>query len=444
MKHDVLVLLFFLLLVCPVSAQNEGSPQSRPSSRPATTTQDTGGRSRQFLLKRDLIIPPMKNVVDAGDGIRWSLLRRAKKKRRHLRRGDRVKAHMTFWDQKTGKELMTSRRRGDHSPHGLSQLNVGVNFAALDRVLLQMRVGDKVRIDAPSRMAFGEVGVPKIPGNTDIIIALEVHGIVKHVDIPEPLKWDEKKATRINKRAEYYLVKEGTGPVAGDSGIVVYDYLYSSIYGDVFDYSRLRDYAVIGGQAGNMKSEFMRAFSPVAKKGSEFFVKVDLTDVPRHRHPFALRGSPYLMMHLFTRWVIPFNPSTEEMKTTDSGLKYQIIEPGEGPEIKDTHHVVVHYAWWTREGKLVESSFARGTTNTLRQVALPRGMVEGLHLLRPGGRIRLYVPSRLAFGMKGRKDVEPGMDVIMYLELKKSVQLDPLPKKKVKKPEAPPSKPGGK
>ncbi len=437
MKHHLFTLFLGLCLVLPLAAQSEKSPQSKPTSRKSTKTGEPQQKKltekqRALMVQRDLILPPMVDPIDEGHGVKWCYLRRSRSKKRLLRPGDSIMVHLTLWDQKSKKEFMSTRRRGGRG-HGLGRLNVGVSIRGLDMVFPKLRVGDKVRIDLPSEMAFGAMGVPSIPPNSDVIYALEVHKIVDHIDFPKPAEFDEKKSKPAGPRKSYVILKDGTGPVAGDTGIVVYDFMATADDGRIIDFSKLREHAILGGQAGKATPPYLRVFSPLARVGTEFLVRMDFEGIPLNQRPFLLGDSHYLYMHLFTRWVVPFDPSTKNMKTSETGLKYEILEPGEGEAIKDSHHVTMHYAWWTKDGNLIESSYARGGTNTLRQVALPAGMVEGLHKLRPGGKMRLYVPSELAWGQVGRKDVPPNTDIIMKIEFFKSQQLDPVRKKPKKK-----------
>ncbi|MFT7618692.1 MAG: FKBP-type peptidyl-prolyl cis-trans isomerase [Planctomycetota bacterium] len=427
MKPQNFLLLFALILAAPLMAQSDSKPQSRPTEPTSRPAKKLTPRELKLMQTRDLVVPEMKNPIEEKNGVKWCYIRRAKAKMPLLRIGDIAKVHITLWDQKDQREIMTTRRRAGRG-HGLGAINVGVSLVGLDMVLPKLRIGDKVRIDVPSASAFGEVGVPQVGPNTDLIYSISIHEIEKHVDIPKPGEFDEKKAIKITEAKSYVILKDGKGPIAGDHGIVVYDFLATNENGRIVDYSLLRDYAIMGGEASKCIPSYLRLFSPVARVGTEFIVRIDFDGVPVSERPFAMANARYCYMQLLTRWVIPFEPSTKKMKTAESGLQYEIINPGEGKQIKPTHHVTMHYAWWRADGHLIESSYARGTTNTLRQVALPKGMVEGLNLIRPGGKIRMKVPSELAWGDRARKDLPANSDVFMLVELFKSEQLDPLVK----------------
>lgn len=79
-----------------------------------------------------------------------------------------------------------------------------------------------------------------------------------------------------------------------------------------------------------------------------------------------------------------------------SGLYYQIITPGTGDfKINASSTVTVNY-----EGKLLDGSVfdksKQAITFSLSQVI--KGWTIGIPLIQPGGRIRLLIPSTLAYG----------------------------------------------
>jgi peptidylprolyl isomerase len=88
---------------------------------------------------------------------------------------------------------------------------------------------------------------------------------------------------------------------------------------------------------------------------------------------------------------------------TISGLLYKVLKPGTGtrrPGPRD--NVLVHYTGWTTDGKMFDSTVARGMPATLRLDDVIRGWTEGLQLMVEGERTRFWIPENLAY--KG----EPG------------------------------------
>ncbi len=110
--------------------------------------------------------------------------------------------------------------------------------------------------------------------------------------------------------------------------------------------------------------------------------------------------------------------------TSPSGLVSRVLEPGAGAERPGpTDLATFHYTGWTSDGKAFQSTTARGVpAKTLVDRLLP-GLGEGLQLMVPGEKRRLWVPEALAFkGEKGR----PEGPLVLDVEL---VAIDPDPRK---------------
>ena len=98
-----------------------------------------------------------------------------------------------------------------------------------------------------------------------------------------------------------------------------------------------------------------------------------------------------------------------------SGLQYKIINPGDSklmPKATDT--VVVHYTGSLIDGKVFDSSknYGKPITFPLNQV-IP-GWTEGVQQIGKGGKIMLYIPSKLAYGEKGAGNAIPGNATLIF------------------------------
>lgn len=100
--------------------------------------------------------------------------------------------------------------------------------------------------------------------------------------------------------------------------------------------------------------------------------------------------------------------SDEEFKTTASGLKYKIIEEGNGNSPTAANTVVCHYRGWLDNGEEFDSSYKRNEPATFPLNGVIRGWTEGLQLLKEGGKIELEIPSDLGYGDRGAPPVIPG------------------------------------
>ena len=110
--------------------------------------------------------------------------------------------------------------------------------------------------------------------------------------------------------------------------------------------------------------------------------------------------------------------SSEEFKTTASGLKYRIINhgPGRFPTASDT--VQVHYKGWLDNGKEFDSSYKRGEPIEFPLSGVIPGWTEGVQLVAEGGEIELEIPSELGYGARGAgADIPPNSTLHFTVEL---------------------------
>lgn len=96
-----------------------------------------------------------------------------------------------------------------------------------------------------------------------------------------------------------------------------------------------------------------------------------------------------------------------ELKPTDSGLYYQMIETGTGKNAAWGDWVTVNYKGYTLDGKVFDSSYKRGKSIEFYVGNMIAGWNEGLQLMKPGGKAFFVVPSGLAYGEKGFPDLIP-------------------------------------
>lgn len=94
---------------------------------------------------------------------------------------------------------------------------------------------------------------------------------------------------------------------------------------------------------------------------------------------------------------------TKDMKSTDSGISYNITKKGTGSNAKDNDNVKVHYTLKLIDGSEIDSSLSRGEPIEFRlgvgQV-IP-GWDEGIKLLNKGASCTLVIPPNLAYGEAG-------------------------------------------
>jgi peptidylprolyl isomerase len=104
-----------------------------------------------------------------------------------------------------------------------------------------------------------------------------------------------------------------------------------------------------------------------------------------------------------------------DAKRTVSGLAYKVIRPGSGTQHPTSRsQVTVHYTGWTTDGKMFDSSVARGKPTTFPLDGVIKGWTEGVALMVEGEKTRFWIPQDLAY--KGEPGAPRGM-LVFDIEL---------------------------
>lgn len=101
---------------------------------------------------------------------------------------------------------------------------------------------------------------------------------------------------------------------------------------------------------------------------------------------------------------------------TDSGLRYKIIQKGDGAKAEGGSQVSVHYEGSLLSGQVFDSSYKRnepiGFQLGVGQVI--KGWDEGISLLQVGDKARFVIPSDLAYGSAGAGGVIPPNATLIF------------------------------
>ena len=112
------------------------------------------------------------------------------------------------------------------------------------------------------------------------------------------------------------------------------------------------------------------------------------------------------------------NGKRVEVKTTPSGLQYEVLKEGEGPHPTPNARVAVHYTGKLIDGTVFDSSVERGAPAPFGVTQVIPGWVEALQLMQPGAKYRLFIPSALAYGPQGAGGlIGPNQTLIFDVEL---------------------------
>ena len=110
------------------------------------------------------------------------------------------------------------------------------------------------------------------------------------------------------------------------------------------------------------------------------------------------------------------NSTKEGVILLPSGLQYKIINKGEGNSPKTTDKVKVHYTGKLIDGTVFDSSGDEPSEFGISQVI--KGWAEALQLMRVGAKWEVFIPSSLAYGIRGKgTKVGPNTTIIFEVEL---------------------------
>ena len=112
------------------------------------------------------------------------------------------------------------------------------------------------------------------------------------------------------------------------------------------------------------------------------------------------------------------NKAREGVKTTESGLQYEILKEGKGPKPTKDDKVKVHYHGTLIDGTVFDSSVDRGEPATFGVGQVIKGWTEALQMMPVGSKWKIYIPADLAYGERGAGgDIGPNETLIFEVEL---------------------------
>jgi peptidylprolyl isomerase/FKBP-type peptidyl-prolyl cis-trans isomerase FklB len=107
------------------------------------------------------------------------------------------------------------------------------------------------------------------------------------------------------------------------------------------------------------------------------------------------------------------------IKTLPSGVQYQVLAsgPADGPHPGPSDEVKVNYEGKLIDGKVFDSSFARGEPADFGLQGLIPAWTEALQQMRPGDTWMLYVPPEMGYGDKESGPIPPNSVLIFKIQL---------------------------
>ena len=111
------------------------------------------------------------------------------------------------------------------------------------------------------------------------------------------------------------------------------------------------------------------------------------------------------------------NGKRPSVKTTASGLQYEVMREGTGAKPSLSDKVKVHYHGTLIEGKVFDSSVDRGEPISFPLNGVIQGWQEGVGLMAVGAKYKLFIPENLAYGGRATGSIPPFSTLIFEVEL---------------------------
>ena len=102
------------------------------------------------------------------------------------------------------------------------------------------------------------------------------------------------------------------------------------------------------------------------------------------------------------------------IKTTDSGLEYEVLTEGKGDHPTATDKVTVNYKGTLIDGTTFDSSYDRGQPISFPLNGVIPCWTEGVQKMKVGGKARLVCTASIAYGESGRPGAIPGGATLVF------------------------------
>lgn len=348
-------------------------------------------------------IPECADMKKTASGLEWGVLKKGSEEAGPAD-GDTVEVHYTGW-LTDGKKFDSSRDRGAPSKFGVNQVIKGWTEG-----LKLMTPGMRCKFVIPGDLAYGPQGRPgTIPPNATLVFDVELLSVVRMPKM-KPGNPDKQQTMEDGCKVETLKVGAGAAIAAGDG--VSLRYAIWGAEGKLMDCTA-KSGRKLGGTCDSLQWPFLAEIVKPMKVGG-----VVRIEVPKKVLPQAGADTVWEIEVLGTTELPKFRaPATDKVVTTDSGLKYEAIEQGEGVAPKATQTVVAHYTGWLTDGTMFDSSHARGETASFPLNRVIPGWTEGLQLMKPGGKFLFQIPPELGYGARQSGKIPPNSTLIFLVEL---------------------------
>ena len=309
-------------------------------------------------------------------------------------------------------------------------IGVGQVIAGWDKGILGMKVGEVRKLTIPYVMAYGEHSLEGIPPYSDLYFEVELVAAEKPME-PDAfpadinkLKWTDK-----GKGLKIYDEKVGTGKPAMVGTNLKVHYTGWLVAGRKFGSSKDlgKPFEVVLG-AGKMIKGWEQGLDGMREGGVRWLRVSPSMGYGANAYTMIPPNSTLVFrIELVESMVDPeiaakmdFFPDTTTLtfENGSEGLRYAVIQQGEGEPAKPGANVKVHYTGWMTNGYKFDSSRDRDQVFTfpLGGGRVIRGWDLGVAGMLPGEKRILIIPPGLGYGSRGAGPIPGGATLIFAVE----------------------------
>ncbi|HLQ39275.1 MAG TPA: FKBP-type peptidyl-prolyl cis-trans isomerase [Planctomycetota bacterium] len=345
-------------------------------------------------------IPECSETRTTASGLQWCVLQKGRAEPGPTA-ADTVEVHYTGW-LTNGTQFDSSRDRGQPLKFALTGVIKGWTEG-----LQLMTPGARFKFTIPPQLGYGEQAQSAIPPNSTLVFDVE---LLKVVTMPKfrAARAELQKTTASG--VKYEVVTAGTGATATGADAVSFRYAVFDPTGELKECTERND-RQIAGPTASLPFTFLKELAAIAKVGDVFRVEVPAKEVP------AVGSDCVWELELTGVHKLPAFRALDSKKvvTTQSGLKYEVIKPGDGKSPTADNKVSALYTGWLTDGTVFDSAHARGMPSEFRLRGVIKGWTEGLQLMKEGGSFLFEIPGALAYGERGRPPQIPANATLVFL-----------------------------
>lgn len=289
-----------------------------------------------------------------------------------------------------------------------------------------IKPGGSIVLKVPPELAYGSEGNYDVPPNSTLYFEIALVQVNSGVKI-KPFDVEGKPQMQGPKKMRFVKVEDGVGPLAkpGDNAYVHYTaYVNDTL---IFDSSLKKDGPVRINVGSNQVFEGWDLAIQQMNLGSKyrFYIPSKLAYGKKGYGTIVPPNADIIMDIEMTKLTPEIMVKPWEVKglpeiKTASGLRYYVVEEGEGERIEKENIITLHYSGYFENGNVFDSSVKREEPFRIPAGigALIDGWDEALLLMRKGSKFQLHIPAALGYGAEGvPPDIPGNLDLIFDVEI---------------------------